>query len=69
MLQHPVVLYVWSHTVNRSERTRSRILSTFLSVLEDEGFPLHGLSSVDSLPSENVLNHRKTWALDKTLFL
>ena len=59
----PIIL-----TVNRrSERTRSRILSTFSSVLEDEGLPLRGSSSIDSLPSENALNHRKTWALDKTL--
>lgn len=43
----------------RSERRRARILSTFASVLADGGLPLRDLSSIDSLPSKNALNHLK----------
>lgn len=46
----------------RSERTRSWILSTFSSVLENKGLQL-----VVHLPSENALNHRKIWALHKSV--
>ncbi|GFS77082.1 hypothetical protein TNCV_3757171 [Trichonephila clavipes] len=51
----------------RSERTRSRTLTTFSAVFETEGLPLRGSSSIYSRPFENALNHRKTWVLDKTL--
>ncbi|GFU49833.1 uncharacterized protein TNCV_4058711 [Trichonephila clavipes] len=55
-------------TVKRlSERKISWSLTTFSAVFETEGLPLRGSSSIYSLPSENALNHRNTWALDKTL--
>lgn len=34
----------------------------FLDGLEHEGLPLCDSSSIDSLPAENALNQRKTWA-------
>ncbi|GFV36756.1 uncharacterized protein TNCV_2649991 [Trichonephila clavipes] len=59
----PIILTV----KRRSERTRSRTLTTFSAGFETEGLLLRDSSSIDSLPSENALNHRKTWVLDKTL--
>lgn len=46
----------------RYECTRSRILSTFSTVLEDEG-PHRGSSLIDYLPSENATE--KPWLMTK----
>lgn len=50
-----------------SERTRSRILSTFSTVLVVEDPPQHGSSSSDYVPSKNALNHHQLLDLDKSL--
>ncbi len=55
-----------SDTQPAIDLTRSRTLSKFSTYLKVENIPLPGLSSIDSLSSENALNHRKTWALDRT---
>ena len=48
----------------RSDRTRARTFSTFLSVFEVEGLPERGSFLMDSRPSENALYHSNTCDLD-----
>lgn len=66
---YPIIL-----AVNKwSDRTKSRTVSTFSSVLENECLLLRSLSSINTLVSENALNHQKLGLLSwvqvmKTVF-
>jgi len=49
----------------RSDRIRTRTISTLLSIFEVEGLPERGSSLMDSRPYENALYHFNTCDIEE----